>query len=265
MRLPPYILWPCIFIGQLLAASLLAWHLLAQVSFAYPLGYKLLGLEEHIAEFAPINRHKQGFATTTPEDHWELFAQITHAVQHSGAGLEKISYPLPNGTREPLMHQAEVIHLQDVSNLIDKFYAVGIAGGVLWVVTFALAAHQRARFPSVRHILLGFFGGFFAITTLILGIGATKVFYWFHTRIFPDGHQWFFYYEDSLMTTLMKAPDIFAFIAVLLLTTLILFWALGTWGMLHLLKRHTAVAASGIHSAKPQKSKQPKHKKAPSK
>ncbi len=262
MRLPPYILWPCIFIGQLLATSLLAWHLLAQVSFAYPLGYKMLGLEQHIAEFAPINRHKQGFATTKPEDHWELFAQITHAVQHSGEGLEKISYPLPNGTREPLMHQAEIIHLQDVSNLINKFYAVGIAGGVLWIIAFALALRQGAKFPSVRHILFGFFGGFFAITTLILAIGATKVFYWFHTKIFPDGHQWFFYYEDSLMTTLMKAPDIFAFIAVLLLVLLTVFWALGTWGMLRLLRKNMAVVSQTIPSATQQKSKQRKNKKA---
>ena len=30
-----------------------------------------------------------------------------------------------------------------------------------------------------------------------------------HEMVFPDDHQWFFYYQDSLMTTLMKAPDIF--------------------------------------------------------
>lgn len=258
MRLPSYLLWPCIFIGQLLATSLLTWHLLAQVSFAYPLGYKMLGLEQHIAEFAPINRHKQGFATTKPEDHWELFAQITHAVQHSGEGLEKISYPLPNGTREPLMHQAEIIHLQDVSNLINKFYGVGIAGGVLWIIAFALAMHQRASFPSMRHILLGFCGGIFTITTLVLALGATKVFYWFHTQIFPDGHQWFFYYEDSLMTTLMKAPDIFAFIAVLLLTVLVSLWALSSWGMANLLRRRTAL----VEAAPPLKMKAQKQKKA---
>jgi hypothetical protein len=262
MRLPSYLIWPCVFIGQFLATSLLAWHLLAQISFAYPLGYKMLGLEQHIAEFAPINRHKQGFAKTKPEDHWELFAQITQAVQHGGEGLAKISYPLPNGTREPLMHQAEIIHLQDVSNLINKFYAVGIAGGILWIVAFAIAMHQRASFPSLRRILLGFCGGIFAITTLVLTVGATKVFYWFHTKIFPDGHQWFFYYEDSLMTTLMKAPDIFAFIAVLLLTVLITFWALGTWGMLRLLKRNTAIAAPEKQSPTQQKSKQRRNKKA---
>lgn len=57
MRLPSYLIWPLIFIGQLLAASLLAWHLLAQINFAYPTGYKLLDLDKHIAEFAPLNRH----------------------------------------------------------------------------------------------------------------------------------------------------------------------------------------------------------------
>jgi hypothetical protein len=32
--------------------------------------------------------------------------------------------------------------------------------------------------------------------------------------VFPPGHAWFFYYEDSLMTTLMQAPHLFGFIAV---------------------------------------------------
>ncbi|MFN2223885.1 MAG: DUF1461 domain-containing protein, partial [Candidatus Promineifilaceae bacterium] len=31
--------------------------------------------------------------------------------------------------------------------------------------------------------------------------------------ICPPGHQWFFYYQDSLMTTMMKAPVLFAGIA----------------------------------------------------
>jgi hypothetical protein len=38
------------------------------------------------------------------------------------------------------------------------------------------------------------------------------------------------------MTTLMKAPDIFAFIALLLLSLLIVIWGLTTFGMARLLK-----------------------------
>jgi hypothetical protein len=45
--------------------------------------------------------------------------------------------------------------------------------------------------------------------------------------VFPEGHQWFFYYQDSLMSTLMKAPYLFGYIALaLLVLTLALLTAL---------------------------------------
>ncbi len=238
MRFVSYLIWPLIFIGQLLATSLLAWHLLAQIDFAYPTGYKLLELDTHIAEFAPLNRHIHGFEFTQPKDHWNLFAQITHAVQNNGEGLETIHFTLPNDTKIPLMHTAEIIHLQDVSNLIHQFYFVGIAGFFIWIIFLAIAYHQKRVFPSLRNIVLGFCGGIFVISAIVISLGATKIFYWLHTKVFPEGHQWFFYYEDSLMTTLMKAPDIFAFIAALLLVALLVIWGLSTFGMARLLKNN---------------------------
>lgn len=258
MRLPAYLIWPLVFIGQLLATSLLAWHLLAQIDFAYPTGYKLLDMDKHIAEFAPLNRHIHGFQFTQPKDHWELFAQITDSVQHNGKGLADISFSLPNNTKLPLMHTAEIIHLQDVSNLINKFYIAGSLGALIWIIFLWLAYRQKLAFPSVRNIVFGFCGGIFIITSIILSVGATKVFYWFHTKVFPDGHQWFFYYEDSLMTTLMKAPDIFAFIASLLLIVLIIVWGLSTSGMVRLLKAHSVKNATN----KDRKKNSSKHKKS---
>lgn len=237
----PSIVWPLVFIGQLLATSLLAWHLLAQINFAYPTGYKLLDMDKHIAEFAPLNRHVHGFQFTQPKDHWDLFTQITNAVQHNGKGLADISFMLPNNTKIALMHQAEITHLQDVSNLINKFYLAGTLGAVIWAFFLFVAYRQKLSFPSLRNIVFGFCCGIFLITTIILSVGATKVFYWFHTKVFPEGHQWFFYYEDSLMTTLMKAPDIFAFIASLLLIALIILWGLSTFGMARLLRNNMEV------------------------
>lgn len=250
MRLPASLIWPLIFIGQLLATSLLAWHLLAQISFAYPTGYKLLDMDKHIAEFAPLNHYVHGFQFTQPKDHWELFAQITDAVQHNGKGLTEINFLLPNNTKIPLMHAAEITHLQDVSHLINKFYWVGTIGGLMWAVFLFIAYRQKLSFPSLRNIVFGFCGGIFVISTIILSLGATKVFYWFHTQVFPEGHQWFFYYEDSLMTTLMKAPDIFAFIASLLLSVLILTWGLSTFGMARLLRNNVAIKPEVIATKK---------------
>jgi hypothetical protein len=69
----------------------------------------------------------------------------------------------------------------------------------------------------------------------LLIAGPTQVFYQFHLWIFPADHQWFFYWQDSLMSTLMKAPVLFGGIAAVialgaLLLTPVLYW-LGLWGV----------------------------------
>jgi hypothetical protein len=239
-----FALWPSLFLAHLLAVSLLAWHLLAQFSFAYPIGYKLLSLDKHIQEYAATNRYKKDFEFTRAQEHWDLFAQITTAVQHQGKGLETISYELPNGTNTPLMHVAEVTHLQDVANLIDVFYKVGIIGALIWLGLLYVAYRKKIQFPSISKILFGFCGGALLIATLVVAFGATKVFYWLHTQIFPEGHQWFFYYDESLMTTLMKAPDIFGFIGSLLAIVFVVFWLSSVWVMANLLRRQTIQESS---------------------
>lgn len=229
--------WPVLFAAQLIGLALVSWHLLAQVHFAYPLGYQLLGLDKHIAEFAPENRYKEDFELTPPSEHWRLFGEISDAVQNSGKGLVEISYTLKNGHTTALMHSAEIIHLQDVANLIDVFYSTGIISLLLWAGLIAIAYQQKLPLPSIKKILLGFLAGFSLIAAILFIIGPTTVFYWLHVQVFPDGHQWFFYYQDSLMTTLMKAPDIFAFIAALLLSLLIALWCASVYGLNRLLAR----------------------------
>jgi len=226
-----YCFWPLFFTCQLLALALLSWHLAAQIHFAYPQGYKLLGLEAHIAKFAPLNHYKKEFEFVAPTEHWRLFGEISDGIQSGGKGLTTISYKLANGESTPFMHEAEIIHLQDVANLIDTFYAVGSLGALIWLGLIALAYTQKRRLPSLPKILLGFVVGLASLAAIVMAIGAKDVFYWFHEQIFPDGHQWFFYYQDSLMTTLMKAPDIFAFIALLLLGLLIATWGISLYGV----------------------------------
>jgi Protein of unknown function (DUF1461) len=218
------IFWPIFFICQLIALALISWHLAAQIHFAYPLGYKLLNLDEHIAEYAPLNRHKDDFELTDNKEHWRLFGEICESIQNHGKGLADIQYPLSNGNLTSLMHQNEIIHLQDVANLIDKFYFIGVISFIIWLAGLLFIYFRKPKIPSMKKVIIGFVS-FIGITALIvLSIGSKDVFYWLHVKIFPEGHQWFFYYQDSLMTTLMKAPDIFAFIAVFLVGELILFW-----------------------------------------
>ncbi|WP_111640311.1 lipoprotein intramolecular transacylase Lit [Marinimicrobium alkaliphilum] len=219
-----YLLWPLLLTGHLLAASLLAWHLLAQVNYGYALAYPALAIDEHIARFGPANRYKDHFEQTGKEEHLALFGEITRAVQSGGEGLRDIHYPLPDGSTEPLLREAEAIHLEDVAHLIDVFYIAGLTGALVMLALGGYAYWQRQRFPTVRRILLGFIAALVSVTVIVLAIGPVKVFYWLHDVIFPPENEWFFYYEDSLMTTLMKAPDLFGFIAVLLVLMLVIIW-----------------------------------------
>jgi uncharacterized membrane protein len=60
-------------------------------------------------------------------------------------------------------------------------------------------------------------GGLMSLSVLsIILIGPKQVFYHLHEMIFPADHAWFFYYQDSLMATLMKAPDLFGGIALVI-------------------------------------------------
>ena len=54
------------------------------------------------------------------------------------------------------------------------------------------------------------------ITVSVMLIGPYEIFSQFHVWVFPEEHKWKFYYEESVMSNLMKAPDLFAYIAVLL-------------------------------------------------
>jgi hypothetical protein len=231
-----YFFWPLFFACQLIALALISWHLLAQFHFGYQTGYQLLNLDKHIADYAPLNRYKREFELTSTEEHWRLFGEISDAVQSSGKGLGNISYPLKNGTPTPLMHEAEIVHLQDVANLIDLFYITGLSCLIIWLGLIAFAYWKKFTPPATKHVLAGFLVAALLVTATIILIGPTAVFYWFHVQVFPDGHQWFFYYEESLMTTLMKAPDIFAFIALLLVLLLIALWCASVYGINCLLK-----------------------------
>lgn len=225
------VFWPLFFISQFITLALISWHLMAQIHFAYPLGYKLLDLQSHIAEFAPLNRYKEDFEHLSQEEHWRLFGEISDSIQDHGRGLADIRYTLKNGQTTLLMHQDEIIHLQDVANLVDKFYLTGYIAMVIWITSFLIIYWRKPTPPSSRKLLIGFVSLISLASLVIIVLGAKDVFYWLHIQIFPENHKWFFYYQDSLMTTLMKAPDIFAFISILLVVEIIIFWIIFTYMM----------------------------------
>lgn len=209
-----------------LAALWIAWRCLAPADFLYPVFYDWLGIDAHIAEFAPQNRYKSGFEDTSRDERLRLFSAIVTAIEDSGRGLESLQYRDADGRMlDRLLRAPEIGHLQDVANLVDKARVAGwIAVG--WSVLHLLLIRMLGwQVPSFGRLL----GASVAVTAaglaLVMVIGPKRVSSVLHELVFPPEHPWFFYYQDSLMSTMMKAPDLFGAIALALLALALVFYA----------------------------------------
>lgn len=183
--------------------------------YGYSFFYKQLDIADHIATFAPQNRQgKTGFENTSAEKHAELFSEICEAINNSGRGLRDLSYrAAANAEPQILLTDAEAVHLEDVARLIDFMMPIGWAALILWIVLLIIARLARIPLPTLGYSLMTLIIVAVLIMITMVIIGPHEIFKAFHELVFPDDHQWFFYYQDSLMTTLMKAPDIFFAIA----------------------------------------------------
>ncbi len=204
----------------------LAWQISATSDFLYSTWYEVLDLDETIIKYSPHNKYKNGFETTEKQQHIKLFSGIVDAIQHNGDGLRQLRYTdtVTNKT-EALLTDAEVIHLQDVAHLISKFIYLGVIGLVVAGIVFISMRAKNVEISAFRHHLYGGVGTVLVLAVLVVLIGPTKIFYLGHELIFPNNHQWFFYYEESLMSTMMKAPVLFGPIACQLLLATIVIWS----------------------------------------
>ncbi len=172
------------------AALLVTWYGLVAVDFGYSAWYPALGIKAHIAEFAPQNRHgRADFAQTDAAEHKRLLGELVRAIHREGEGLAAITYrdeagrPLGSLLRGPESRTRRPLGPGTVA--IDG----GLGGLVLA-------------------------GG---VTVLLLG--PLTAFRTLHEWAFGEGAPWFFYYQDSLLTTLTKAPDLFFAVGGLWLLT----------------------------------------------
>ena len=209
----------------LLVAFSVAWLILAPLNFLYPLWHNYAGIAEGIERYAPQNHYKHGFAQTTPKQRFMLFEQINLSVHQGGQGLANIHYHTPTSDGpQTLLREPEIIHLQDVAKLISTLMWFAVVNLVVFLSLSWITIKRQKQALSVVQALKGnalFIG---IVLALLLLIGPTKVFNQLHIWVFPSEHQWFFYYQDSLMSTMMLAPQLFAWIggALLVLTALIL-------------------------------------------
>lgn len=199
----------------LAAALLISWKLLHTANYGYSFWYESLGIEAHIAKFAPQNRQgKTGFERTKQEERVELFRGIGEAVNNGGDGLRTLSYQAhPDAKEIILLTDAEATHLEDVANLIDLLVPIGWAATGLLLALIVIALLTKIPLPGLGVSLITLLVLTLVVGLVIIIVGPQEVFKFLHESVFPDENQWFFYYQDSLMTTLMKAPDIFAAIS----------------------------------------------------
>ena len=189
--------------------------------------YDHAGIKENIEQFAPKNKFRAGFETTDDETRKALFAGIVTAIHNQGAGLSELRYVNAHTQQTvPLLHRAEIVHLTDVANLITFLTKLGWGLLLLWASLTTYLLMKKSAMPSPKSAFWNIGLGIIITLAGLLTLGAKAVFYQLHIWIFPANHQWFFYYQDSLMSTMMKAPDLFAYIAASLTILGLLFFAL---------------------------------------
>jgi hypothetical protein len=214
-----------------------AWMVNAKLGYGYDWLYGFYDTEQHIAYYAPQNRFRGGFELTSVGVHKKVFQEIVASVHANGEGLADISYYYA-GKKISLLHHAEIVHLKDVASLINALHM--LAAVCLALLVICMVSEYRYRIkgsPNGQASIKGLLSVCLMLVALVLMVfvvfGAKAIFYQMHILIFPEDHQWFFYYQDSLMSTLMKAPDLFAGIAVQIVFVGILLYAV----MLLALKR----------------------------
>ncbi|ADD67120.1 hypothetical protein Dacet_0320 [Denitrovibrio acetiphilus DSM 12809] len=186
------------------------WYVCYSNYFFFPVVYELEDIHGHVLEYAPQNRRgRADFVYVSPAYHLRIFGEMLHAVEHGGEGLAQISYPAGRGKKK-FLTGAEQTHLQDVANLLTAIRSVWYLMLAGFAASVVFMSYKKIRPYSMRTISLGTVvcGGVLYVFLSVFGF--EKIFYRLHELVFPAGHKWFFYYQDSLMSTMLKAPDSFA-------------------------------------------------------
>ena len=183
-------------------------------------------VESHINEFAPQNRQNRiDFELTTKAEQVRIFGAILRAINTKGVGLETIQYFNSDGLAVNFfLTLAEVKHLEDVSVLVQLMNSIALILTIVLIFILFAALKYKKTSPNLLASICCMVSFIVLNTGFIIFIGPLVVFNKLHEWIFIDKSQWQFYYQDSLMTTLFKAPDTFASMAILITVTAVAFW-----------------------------------------
>lgn len=214
MNLPKLSLSLAFGILIFLISLALAWGGMLKFNFFYGVWHDYGGIKEGIEKYGPKNRYKNGFADTTKAQREHLFRQIATAIHEGGKGLENISYNSPSSQGDQkLLRRPEIVHLQDVANLLDLLVKLVALVAFNWLVLAGVYLRRFASLPRISEQISGVASLLALMALVLIFAGAENVFNTLHVWVFPDDHQWHFYYQESLMSTMMLAPVLFAWIA----------------------------------------------------
>lgn len=219
-------------LALLVSCLYVSWQVLSQTNFLYDQIYEHNDLEAHVNEFAPLNRNdKESFALTSKTERVRVFNDIAREINTGGGGLGSITYaPEGSDAATPFLVEAERDHLQDVANLVSSLKPIGAVLASLLIAFYGFCWYYKISRYQYFWRPSGIFVSLFQIATvaalcvaITFALGPQQTFYLLHEWAFSDKAQWYFYFEDSLMTTLM--PEIvFANIAALLGILTVLTW-----------------------------------------
>ncbi|WP_163934209.1 DUF1461 domain-containing protein [Paraferrimonas sp. SM1919] len=211
-----YLHWISFILSGVIAAFFMSWMVLAKSDFSYSWLHDVIDIGAHTQKYGPKNRNREDFEFTTKTERVRLFSEINLAIHNNGQGLKDISYVI-NGQHSPtdtLLHQREIAHLKDVARLISLLYWVGTIASIIWLALALMYLRKWLKAPTFKQQLVAITSLLITSNLLIIVVGPKNLFYWLHEMIFPAQNQWHFFYQDSLMTILMKAPDLFGYIAI---------------------------------------------------
>jgi Protein of unknown function (DUF1461) len=195
-------------------ALMLSWLILAVFNFSYGFWHDYGGIGGAIDQYGPENKFRSGFHLTTKDQRETLFAEIVRCLHGDADGLSRIEYQVDGHPKQTLLTEPEVIHLKDVARLIHVGAWVAFAALLVWLASIVFCIRYAKPFPTAKNQLFGLIISLSLLGIVVWVSGPVALFYLLHTWVFPDGHAWFFYYQESLMSTMMYAPYLFGWIAL---------------------------------------------------
>lgn len=200
------------YISVYIVACLLAWMSLAQLDFLFPFLYEYLNIEDYINRTAVLNSHRPGFELTDKETRLLMFSGIVDGIHNNGLGLDRLFYEHKFYGKIPVLTKPEIAHLKDVASVVNYFFIFAFTAFIILIASTIYLVRAKTKFPPISKSVFVLIVIHFIVLVLVYLLDPNNVFDQLHVWLFP-ADTYAFESKHSLMVTLMKAPEIFAWIS----------------------------------------------------